>query len=102
MVNLIKDYYLTADKYQYIVGRMKQRKRGEHMTSELMEQRYYPTLAAAVSYVADEVLRQQIAADELTTIEAVADRYQSICNELINQLDAAPRELRKKVKQYDH
>ena len=102
MVNLIKDYYLTADKYQYIVGRMKQRKRGERMTSELMEQRYYPTLAAAVSYVADEVLRQQIAADELTTIEAVADRYQSICNELINQLDAAPRELRKKVKQYDH
>lgn len=102
MVNLIKDYYLTADKYQYIVGRMKQRKRGDRVTSELMEQRYYPTLDAAVSYVADEVLRQQIAADELTTLEAVADRYQDICSELINQLDAAPCELRKKVKQYDH
>ena len=102
MVHLIEDYYLTADKYQYIVGRMKERRRGDRKTHELMETTYHPTLAAAVSYVADEVLRQQIAADELTTIEAVADRYQSICNELINQLDAAPRELRKKVKQYDH
>lgn len=102
MVHLIEDYYLTADKYQYIVGRMKQRKRGERMTSELMEQRYYPTLAAAVSYVADEVLRKQIADDQLETLQAIADEYRLISNKVIDKLGAAPCELRKKVKQYDH
>ena len=102
MVHLIEDYYLTADKYQYIVGRMKQRKRGERMTSELMEQTYHPTLAAAVSQVADELLRKQIEDDQLETLQAIADEYRLISNKVIDKLGAAPCELRKKVKQYDH
>ena len=101
MVHLIKDYHLTADKYQYIVGKMKERKRGESMTTELMETTYHPTLAAALTYVADELLRKAIAEDELTTLESVAERYQLICDALADKLDAAPRELRRKVNDCD-
>lgn len=101
MVHLIEDYYLTADKYQYIVGRMKERRRGERMTRELMEQTYHPTLAAAVSHVADELLRKQIEDDQLETLQAIADEYRLISDRLLDQLDAAPRELRKKVKHCD-
>ena len=97
MVHLIQNYYLTADKRQYIVGKLKERRRDDHMTTELMEPSYHPTLAAAIIHVADEVLRHDIASDELDTLEAVADRYQLISNALTDQLDAAPRELRKKV-----
>ena len=101
MVHLIEDYYLTADKYQYIVGKLKERRRGERMTRELMEQTYHPTLAAAVSHVADELLRKQIADDQLETLQAIADEYRLISNKVIDKLGAAPRELRRKVNDYD-
>lgn len=101
MVHLIEDYYLTADKYQYIVGRMKERRRGERMTRELMETTYHPTLAAAVSHVADELLRKQIEDGRLETLKRIVDEYRLIAAALINQLDAAPRELRRKVNDCD-
>lgn len=101
MVHLIEDYYLTADKYQYIVGRMKERRRGERMTRELMETTYHPTLAAAVSHVADELLRKQIEDGRLETLKRIVDEYRLIAAALIDQLDAAPRELRRKVNDCD-
>lgn len=101
MVHLIEDYYLTADKYQYIVGRMKERRRGERKTRELMETTYHPTLAAAVSHVADELLRKQIEDGRLETLKRIVDEYRLIAAALIDQLDAAPRELRRKVNDCD-
>lgn len=101
MVKLIKDYYLTADKRQYIVGRLYERKRGDRTATELIDQTYHPTLAAALVNVMDAVLRDQIEANELQTIEEVSKAYCAIKGELIEQLDAAPRELRKKVHELD-
>ena len=101
MVHLIEDYYLTADKYQYIVGKLKERRRGERMTRELMETTYHPTLAAAVSHVADELLRKQIEDGRLETLKRIVDEYRLIAAALIDQLDAAPRELRRKVNDCD-
>ena len=102
MVKLIKDYYLTADKRQYIVGRLYERKRGERTTTELIDQTYHPTLAAALVNVMDAVLRDQIEANELQTLDEVSMAYRRIKDELIEQMDAAPSALRKKVYELDH
>lgn len=101
MVKLVKDYYLTADKRQYIVGRLYERKRGDRNAAELIDQTYHPTLAAALVNVMDAVLRDQIEANELKTLEEVGKAYCAIKKELIDRLDAAPRELRRKVNELD-
>lgn len=102
MVKLIEDYYLNADKYQYIVGELKDRRRGNRTTAELMEPHYFATLAAAVNHVADEIVRRKIKNNELETLAAVVNEYHSICDQVTDMLDAAPRELRKKVNALDH
>lgn len=101
MVKLVKDYYLTADKRQYIVGRLYERKRGDRNTAELIEQTFHPTLAAALVNVMDAVLRDQIEANELKTLDEVGKAYGRIMQELIDQLEIAPRELRRKVHELD-
>lgn len=101
MVKLIKDYYLTADKRQYIVGRLYERKRGDRTTAELIDQTYHPTLAAALVNVMDAVLRDQIEANELKTLEEVGKAYCAIKKELVDKLESAPRQLQRKVNELD-
>lgn len=101
MVKLVKDYYLTADKRQYIVGRLYERKRGDRNTTELIEQTFHPTLAAALVNVMDAVLRDQIEANELQTLDEVGKAYCAIKKELVDKLESAPRQLQRKVNELD-
>lgn len=101
MVKLVEDYYLSADKRQYIVGRLHERKRGDRTTAELIDQTYYPTLSAAIVNVMDAVLRDQIEANELKTLDEVSKAYCAVKQELSAQLEHAPCELRKKVYELD-
>lgn len=101
MVKLIKDYYLTADKRQYIVGRLYERKRGDRTATELIDQTFHPTLAAALVNVMDAVLRDQIEANELKTLDEVGKAYCAIKQELVDKLESAPRQLQRKVNELD-
>ena len=51
MLKLYKDWFLDADPYQYIVGKVKERTRDGKMAQEFINPSYHPTIAAAVGHV---------------------------------------------------
>ena len=50
MLKLYKDWFLDADPYQYIVGKVKERTRDGRTAQEFINPSYHPTIAAAVGH----------------------------------------------------
>lgn len=71
MIHLIGDYYMKADRLSYIVGKPR---KGLVRAVELVETKYYSTIASAVCSTAEHALRDGIAAGGITTLhDAVAE-----------------------------
>lgn len=83
MIELTGGYYAAADNRQYVVGKPKTGKDGKPRISS---PHYFPTMLLAVRYVARECLREQVAADKLTTLEGFLREAAAIREDLINKL----------------
>lgn len=79
MIQLTKDFAMTADENQYIVGKPVER-RGKGM--ELRNPRYYPTVAQAVSATVNLALRRAVEESEITTLREFIQKQEQLLAEL--------------------
>lgn len=84
MIHLIGDYYMTADKNAYTVGKAE-----ESCTKRTFKPgaRYYSTLAQAVSSTAEIALRDGIAAGEIQTLRDAVEELHRIRDEIRAAID---------------
>ena len=79
MLHLIGDFYLHADKHQYILAKPVQRGAGR---VSMNEARYFTTLPAAVSAAANLALREGVASGEIASLQDAVTQMQRINDEL--------------------
>lgn len=90
MVKLYKDWYLDADPFQYIVGKVKERERDGKRTKEFVSPTYHPTIAAAANHVLEAETRGQVADGSLSDIAEVMALYSSVADDLENAIECIP------------
>ena len=79
MLHLIGDYYLSADKYQYILAKPVQRGAGR---VSMNDARYCVTLQEAVTTAANLALREGISSGEVTSLQDAVTQMQHVSDEL--------------------
>lgn len=97
MLKLYKEWYLDADQFQYIVGKLTERKRDGEPCQELKDKTYHPTIAAAVSHVLEAEMREKVKGGELMDLGEAVAYYSSIADELLEEIDSIPGNLKKAV-----
>lgn len=84
MIQLTDKLAVKADNECYIVGEPRERL-GKAV--ELVNPRYYPTLAQAVCGALSITLRQRVADDEITTLKDFLREAEKLRNDLTNKLE---------------
>ena len=79
MFHLIGDFYLSADKYQFILAKPVQRGAGR---VSMNGARYCVTLQEAVTTAANLALREGISSGEITSLQDAVTQMQRISYEL--------------------
>lgn len=79
MIHLIGDYYLSADKYQYILAKPVRRGAGR---ISMNGARYCVTLQEAVATAANLALREGVASGEIASLQDAVTKMQRISDEL--------------------
>ena len=97
MLKLYNDWYLDADPFQYIVGKVKERDRGGHTSREFVNPSYHPTIAAAVNYVLETEMRNQVKGGELIDLAGALACYSAVADELLAEIESIPGNLKKEV-----
>lgn len=94
MIQLINGLVMTADENQYIVGRLNESRRkaaqGGRKDKLILNPRYYPTVAQAVSAALVRVMRHGVADGSITTLRQFIqeqERLQSELEKLVAPLD---------------
>ena len=98
MLKLYNDWYLDADPFQYIVGKVKERDRGGHTSREFVNPSYHPTIAAAVNYVLEAEMRIHVKGGELIDLAGAVAYYSSIADDLLEEIESIPGNLCRAVK----
>lgn len=91
MIHLIGNIYATADEFQYIVGRVRERP-GKGL--EIVKPKYYSTLEIAARHTVEYALREKVAKGEVETLRQFITEMGKLRDE-INQkikLLAVPKE----------
>lgn len=97
MLQIYKDWYINADEYQYIVGKVITRTRGDKTTLEFKRPVYSSTIAAAVNYILEAETREKVADSSLIDLKEAFAYYSNIADELLAAIDRIPGNLRKAV-----
>lgn len=79
MIQLTKDFAITADEHCYIVGKLCQR--GDKPT-ELRNPTYHTTAAQAVSTVLTRAMRKGVADGSITTLQQFVQEQKRLRTEL--------------------
>ena len=79
MIQLTKDFAMTADNHCFIVGRPRQRV-GKAL--EMLEPSYYPTAVQAVQGTLNRVMRQGVADGSITTLRQFIQEQERLRGEL--------------------
>lgn len=95
MIHIIDDWYMTADRYCYTVGRLSKRKksRSEETEDFLNNATYHATIAHALQSVLQDTVRDKIAKDKVATLAEVFELIEKYNLKLIKQFDKAERAL---------
>lgn len=80
MIHLIGDYYMTADRNAYTVGKTEESRAKRVFKPGA---RYYSTLARAVAETAEIALRDKIAAGEITTLHDAVEAFRRMKDEIL-------------------
>ena len=80
MIKLTDRLSVTADKYQYIVGTLRERprKNGEGMETAMVDPRYCKTLAQALRVAVGLEMRRGVEGGELETLTDFARRLEQV------------------------
>ena len=97
MLKLYKDWYLDADQYQYIVGKLTERTREGEPCQELKDKTYHPTIAAAVNYVLEAETRKKVKDGDLLDLAEAVAYYSSTADDLLEEIESIPGTLKKAV-----
>ena len=79
MIQLTKDFAMTADNHCFIVGRPRQRV-GKAL--EMLEPSYYTTAAQAVQGTLNRAMRQGVADGSITTLRQFIQEQERLKTEL--------------------
>ena len=97
MLKLYKEWYLDADQFQYIVGKLTERTRDGVPCQELKDKTFHPTIAAAVNRVLEAEMREKVKGGELIDLGEAVAYYSAIADELLEEIDSIPGNLKKAV-----
>ena len=97
MLKLYKEWYLDADQYQYIVGKLKDRTRNGVPCRELNDKTYHPTIAAAVNHVLEVEMREKVKGGDLMDLGEAVAYFSSIADDLLGEIESIPGNLKKAV-----
>ena len=98
MLKLYKDWFLDADPYQYIVGKVKDRTRDGKTAQEFINPSYHPTIAAAVGHVLEAEMRGKVADGSLLDFAEAVNYYSDVADDLLAEIESIPGNLTKTVK----
>lgn len=84
MIEVAGGYCVRADTRQYIVGRPYIGKDGSLRTRN---PRYLSTMERAVTYIAEQVLRDKVAKEEITTLRDFIREFRALKQELTRQIE---------------
>lgn len=79
MIQLTKDFAMTADQHCYMVGKLRV-SRGKH--GALREPTYYSTAAQAVQGALSRVMRQGVADESITSLRQFIEEQRRLKAEL--------------------
>ena len=97
MLKLYKDWYLDADPHQYIVGKLTERTRDGKPCQELKPASYHPSIAAAVNFVLEAEMKEKVKGGDLMDLGEAVAYYSSVADELLEEIDSIPGNLKKAV-----
>lgn len=88
MIKLTERLSVTADKYQYIVGTPKERRRnaGEGTETVMVDPKYCRTLAQALRVAIGLEMRRGVESGELTTLADFAKRLEMVTEDFESKL----------------
>lgn len=84
MIEVAGGYCVRADMRQYIIGKPYTGKDGALC---MRNPRYLPTMERAVMYIAEQVLRDKVAKEEITTLRDFICEFKALKQELTHQIE---------------
>ena len=100
MLKLYKNWFLDADPYQYIVGRVKERERDGKAVVEMVNPSYHPTIVAAVSHVLESEMRAKVKSGELLNLAEAMAFYSTVADDLLAEIESVPGNLKRAVQKH--
>lgn len=97
MIHIIDDWYMTADRFCYTVGRLDKKKRKKDGEAEeetyLKNATYHGTIANALRSVCQDEIRDKVAKGKITDLAQAFAEIEKYNTKLVKQFDKAERAL---------
>lgn len=88
MVQITDKLWIKSDGHCYIIGRPRMRKVDGKERIEFRNPRYASTMAQAVKIAAEQVMRDEVENETITTLGAFANRYAELTGDFFQRLEA--------------
>lgn len=78
MIQINDDLAITADGYQYILGKPVARPRKGAQNVEIKNPRYFPTMGKAINGALSQAMRSKVADGSIQTLKTWLDEYAAL------------------------